>query len=270
MKKISFVFLVVALFSVFSDTASADHSWGSYHWARIANPLVLKLGDNVSSVWDTYLSQASSDWSASLALDTAVVTGQSSQKNCRPTAGRVEVCNNKYGNNGWLGIAQIWVNESHITQTVTKVNDTYFSRVPYNTAAWKQFVVCQEIGHAFGLDHQDENFSNINLGTCMDYTNDPNGLIKNQLSNEHPNQHDYDELGIIYTHFDSFTSALSSVFNKKTSASASVDGNDDNTDTSDKKEWGREMRKSNDGRSSFHERDLGKGNKVFTFVIWAE
>ncbi len=35
--------------------------------------------------------------------------------------------------------------------------------------------MCQEIGHDFGLDHQDENFNNPNLGTCMDYTNDPLG-----------------------------------------------------------------------------------------------
>ena len=54
-------------------------------------------------------------------------------------------------------------------------------------------VTCQEIGHTFGLDHQDENFTNTNLGTCMDYTNDPS-------TNQHPNQHDYDELASIYGH----------------------------------------------------------------------
>ena len=32
----------------------------------------------------------------------------------------------------------------------------------------------QEIGHTFGLDHQDENFSNANLGSCMDYV-EPGG-----------------------------------------------------------------------------------------------
>jgi hypothetical protein len=40
--------------------------------------------------------------------------------------------------------------------------------------------MCQEVGHTFGLDHQDENFNNTNLGTCMDYTNDPS-------TNQHPN-----------------------------------------------------------------------------------
>ena len=59
-------------------------------------------------------------------------------------------------------------------------------------------MICQEIAHDFGLDHQDENFSNPNLGTCMDYTSDPEG----PPSNEHPNQHDYDQLESIYSHLD--------------------------------------------------------------------
>jgi hypothetical protein len=57
-----------------------------------------------------------------------------------------------------------------------------------------------EIGHTFGLDHQDENFSNPNLGTCMDYTSDPDGP-----SNEHPNAHDDQQLETIYAHLDAST-----------------------------------------------------------------
>lgn len=267
-KKITLVVLAVLLLvlGVFSSSANANHSWGSYHWARTVNPFTLKLGDNVSSSWDNYLRTASSDWISSSVLDTSVVAGQSSSKNCRPTAGRVEVCNNKYGNNGWLGIAQIWVSGSHITKAVTKMNDTYFNTPTYNTPAWKQFVVCQEIGHTFGLDHQDENFSNTNLGTCMDYTNDPSGSLI-QLSNEHPNTHDYEELEIIYTHFDAFTSALSSVFNKKSSASKEVN---DDIDVSDAEEWGKEINKGKNRKESLYERNLDKNNKVFTFVIWAQ
>ena len=78
------------------------------------------------------------------------------------------------------------------------MNDTYFNTHKYNTPAWRQMVMCQEVGHTFGLDHQDENFDNANLGTCMDYTNDPS-------TNQHPNQHDYDELALIYKHLDSTT-----------------------------------------------------------------
>lgn len=275
-KKI-FILTVVLFIGAFAFTfnstnnASANHSWGGYHWARTVNPFTLKLGDNLSTAWKTYLGTASSDWNLSSVLDTIIVTGQSNPKNCRPTAGSVEVCNSKYGNNGWLGIAQIWISGSHIMQGTTKLNDTYFNTVKYNTPAWKQLVVCQEAGHTFGLDHQNENFSNVNLGTCMDYTNAPAGGIVSNFnygsSNEHPNTHDYDQLGIIYSHFDSFTSALSSVFSNKSSAPALAK---DDIDVTNEKEWGKSIRQSSDKKTSVFERDLGKGNKVFTFVIWAQ
>ena len=51
--------------------------------------------------------------------------------------------------------------------------------------------MCQEIGHDFGLNHQDVDFTNYNLGSCMDYTNSPD-------SNQKPNQHDYYQLELIY------------------------------------------------------------------------
>ncbi len=250
----------------FASVAFATHSWGVYHWARTANPLTLQLGDNVSSAWDGYLRTASSDWSATPAvLGTAVVAGQSDPKRCRPINGRVEVCNKTYGNNGWLGLAQIWIySNGHIAQGVVKVNDTYFNTPTYNTPAWRNLVMCQEIGHTLGLDHQDEISGNANRGTCMDYTSDPSGTIYSQLSNEHPNAHDYGQLATIYTHFDAFNSAVSTLFLARGNNKAN-----DDIDTSDAKEWGKEVRKSKDGKSSLHERDLGKGNKVFTFVIWA-
>jgi hypothetical protein len=176
-------------------TALANHSWGSYHWSRSANPFTLQVGNNVSGSWGSYLTTAVGDWAASDVLNLNLVHGNGSGSICSPTSGRIEVCNGAYGNTGWLGIAQIWDQNSHIIQATTKINDSYFGSPPYNTPAWKQMVMCQEVGHDFGLDHQDENFSNPNLGTCMDYTNDP-------TTNQHPNAHDYQELDIIYAHLD--------------------------------------------------------------------
>jgi len=180
---------------------SANHSWGGYHWARTTSSFTLKVGDNVNSTWDQYLDGAIADWSQSNVIDLTKVAGGARAKNCRPTAGRIEACNASYGHNGWLGVAQIWVNGLHITQATTKLNDTYFNTSTYNKPEWRRLVACQEIAHDFGLDHQDETFDNPNLGTCMDYTNNPLG----PPSNEHPNSHDYQELGIIYDHLDSTT-----------------------------------------------------------------
>src|SRR6266540_1791449 len=60
---------------MFDLVGRANHSWGGYHWARTSNPFTVKLGDNVSSTWDSALSTASSDWSKSTVLDTTVVAG---------------------------------------------------------------------------------------------------------------------------------------------------------------------------------------------------
>lgn len=258
-------FLIVALAS-FSTFVRATHSWGGFHWARTSNPFTLQLGDNLSSNWKSYLSTTSSDWSKSTVLDTTIALGGTNPKNCRATNGRVEVCNNKYGNNGWLGIAQIWLNGSHIVQGVTKMNDTYFNTARYNTSAWKNTVMCQEVGHTMGLDHQDENSSNTNLGTCMDYTDDPSGLIKTQLNNEHPNNHDYEELVTIYSHLDSFTTLKSGIQKMPTGLSRAeevISGDFDN-----RSDWGQEQK--NNGKVALYKRDLGGNLKLFTFVIWAQ
>lgn len=254
MKSRIFVFtlLIFFLFAfLFAFKANATHSWGGYHWARIANPFNLNLGDNVSLSWDAFLNTTSSDWSVSNVLGTSVVAGRAANKNCKATSGRVEVCNSKYGNNGWLGVASIWIRGLHITQGVVKVNDIYFNTPTYNTLAWRNLVMCQEVGHTLGLDHQDEDFNNPPLGTCMDYTSNP-------TSNQHPNQHDYDMLELIYAHLDS----IATIKNTFSSTKFEVDHNNIST-------LGKEIRTSKDKRTSLFEKDFGNGNKVFTFVIWA-
>lgn len=239
--------LVAAVAFGFVVTAAyATHSWGNYHWARTANPFTVNLGDSVSSAWDAYLAEASADWTQSSILDTAVVAG-GLKKNCGPVAGRVEVCNKKYGFSGWLGVATIWVSGDHITQGTVRLNDSYFGTTTYNKPEWRRLVMCQEVGHTFGLIHQDENFSNPNLGTCMDYTSAPLG----PPSNEHPNLHDYEQIEAIYTHLDSVTTVGQT--------SASQGNHNDAADVD-----------HGNNRTSRHEHDLGNGEKLATFIFWIE
>jgi len=255
---------VMGLILVAAESASAGHSWGSYHWGRTSNPFTLKLGDNVTSQWDSYLATTSSDWSASSVLDTTIVAGGTTARRCRPTSGRVEVCNAAYGPNGWLGVAQIWVSGSHIVQGTVKVNDTYFNTATYNTPEWRNLVMCQEVGHTLGLDHQDENFNNPNLGTCMDYTSDPS-------TNQHPNQNDFYELECIYAiQAVSNTHCISPGHTDSTPTVGASTTSKGNTNLDNPSEWGQIVRSAGNGRSVLYERDFGGGNKVFTFVVWAD
>jgi predicted Zn-dependent protease len=223
-----------------------SHSWGRYHWARTTNPFVVAVGDNVSALWDDDLKTAIADWSQSAVLDLTGVTGNGS--NCSPTAGRIEACNGNYGDNGWLGIARIWITRgSHIAQGVVQLNDFYWREYPYfYDDKWRLFVTCQEIGHTLGLDHVDEDFDNATQGTCMDYTNP---LTAADL---HPNAHDYEQLAEMYAHLDRFTS-VGSV------AAAPAAGADD---------WGALV--ASNGRVSLYVFDRGGGQQVVTRVIWAD
>ena len=198
-----FVALTVAALGVGASAApaGATHSWGGYHWARTANPFTLRVGDNVSAAWDGYLRTAATDWSKDTAgnpVNLNIVAGATKPRSCRVQTGHIEVCAARYGYNGWLGIASIWItSDLHIVKGTAKMNDTYYSLPQYDTPIWRGVVMCQEIGHTFGLDHQDE--SGADLHTCMDYADDPDA------DNTHPNRHDYEELALIYGHVDSTT-----------------------------------------------------------------
>lgn len=244
--------VTATVMTLLAGTASADHTWANYHWSRASNPFTLALGDNLSAVWDPYLRTTSSDWSVSNVLDTTIVAGQSSQRRCQAARGRVEVCNAAYGNNGWLGVASISVSGSHITSGSVRLNDTYFNTAQYNTTAWRNLVMCQEVGHIFGLDHQDEDFSNPNLGTCMDYTNSPS-------SNQHPNAHDYEQLQSIYSHTDA-----SSATAMESDAPPAME----QLYLAGPGQWGRVMSRYADGRPSRYELDFGRGHKIITHVFW--
>lgn len=260
------VFAAVSLAAVaFGTAAYANHNWRTYHWARTSNPFTVKLGNNLSSAWSSYLTDASNDWSMSSVLDTQVVRGSSSPATCPPTLGMVEVCNSNYGATGWLGIASVWTSGGHISQGTVKNNDYYFNQARYNTPSWRRFVTCQEVGHTFGLDHQDENFRNTNLGTCMDYTNDPTGLAgtNGTLNNEHPNQHDYEQLATIYSHLDSSNTA------GQATAAAKMPPAVRDVIIEGPGQWGRLIRGGREQGFSDYELDFGGGHKVYTHVIWA-
>jgi hypothetical protein len=233
-----------------SSTQQESHAWGGYHWGRTNNPFTLRIGDNVTSQWDAILDTTITDWSKSTITDLVKVTGQAKGR-CRGTLGRVEVCSNTYGKNGWLGLASIWISGgTHITQGTVKLNDTYMNTPRYDTTAWRNLVSCQEVGHMLGLDHQDENFENPSLGSCMDYTSDPS-------ANQHPNQHDYEQLQTIYAHLDATT----------TIGAEPTPGSEPAESPS---AWGELVSSSHGGRLATYVKEHGGGARMVTFVTWAD
>ncbi len=119
--------------------------------------------------------------------------------------------------------------------------------------------MCQEVAHTFGLGHQDEKFDNWNLGSCMDYTNDPDGGATYGPSNEHPNAHDFEQLETIYAHLDSTTTVGASVGMMPAWIS--------NVDLDTPAQWGRLV--ADYGGASVYVREFGGGIRIITHVTWA-
>jgi hypothetical protein len=272
--------LALLAFGVQVPSAFGDHSWGGYHWHRTSNPLALELGENVSAKWKVhqssncpddevpYLETASCDWNMSEYLETTVVKGKTNPRNCKPTDGRVEVCSDNYGFNGWLGLAQIWISGGHITKAIVKLNDSYFNTTTYDQPKWRFYAMCHEVGHTFGLSHQDEDFYNDNLGSCLDYTDDP----EREPANLHPNKHDYDQLKEIYdNHLDS-SSVASGPGNSGRGPGKSVSGFEFATYVRDDfaDDWGRVVAFTGNGQPRLFVKDLGDGDRRVTHVLWTE
>lgn len=254
LRSIAVAALVLALTAITPVQGAADHSWSTYHWGRTANPVTLQLGDNVSGSWDAHLATTSADWSVSSVLDTVVAPGGTTARKCRASSGRVEVCNAAYGKNGWLGLAQIWISGGHIVQGVAKMNDTYFDLPAYNNPSEKLHVMCQEIGHTFGLGHTSEDGSSQN--TCMDYYRN----VTDDGISTHPNAHDYEQLEAIYGgHLDSsntFKSAAGGTGARPLEGGPGF--REDGTPVG-----------AHPSRGDVYVTDLGAGRRIVTFITWA-
>lgn len=186
--------------------ASANHKWNRYHWETATGTVEVPVIDHTDSKWTGRVADAVNDWNdpkvvlgnSTTAPDVinATYVGAGYDAACNHVLHEIHVCNDAYGDVGWLGIASISIGVGrHIVAGSTKLNDTYFDGYPfYNTDVWRQLVTCQEIGHDFGLGHQNENFSTNLTDSCMEYTNTPTAIDKT------PDFHDYEMLGEIYAH----------------------------------------------------------------------
>ena len=277
------VLSAAACAAIVAAPAAAEHQWGSYHWSNDGNGVSLTIKHALrDSAWQPFYSEAITDWSNSsspLTLTDGGPSGTSSKK-CNPIAGQVLVCSDLYGYRGWLGVATIWASGDHITQGTTKLNDSYYSSPTYDTDGWRDLVMCQEIGHDFGLDHQDEAFDNPNLGTCMDYTNAPDGGGTYGSPNRAPNDHDYELLNAMYAHTHSGGGDGGDGGGWCNPRSPKCSGEQDaftfrevgkpapTTSEASSSDWGRAVAYDAAGRPDTFLLDLGNGRKKITHVFW--
>ncbi len=278
------LFVALVLVLVATVPAFASHGWGSYHWgkscATCAVPIkVYSSTTTTNTSWPTHLNKAifgdtsnpnttdQRGWDASIALTLSIATGATdsgTRSSCPAVNAAVRVCNYTYGSNGWLGLAQInTVSGSavHIAWGTAKMNDTYFNSGYPSTE--KRHVMCQEVGHTFGLGHTSTNGTSQN--TCMDYYQNTSST---NWTSTGPNQHDFDQI-LTQMHWGAKT-FLPEEAMQVTPMRFPGDG-----ELNEPWQWGTPVEFDPAGRPNLFKLDLGEdalGNEhaIWTRVIWAD
>lgn len=148
--------------------ATLNQSWNGWKWSRTGS-LEIKVGNNLSGVWQPYLTAAISQWNADPVIDFVAAAGNcSSGTTCNATCGMIQACSGSHGFNGWLGYACVWTSNTRIVQATIRMSDNDFASSKYNTAAWRAMTMCHELGHTIGLNHAGNTRSMLNIGSCAD------------------------------------------------------------------------------------------------------
>lgn len=181
MKKLLALTIAVVAVLTLVATASADHAWNGYHWpSDNLGPTV--VDKTSSSLFD--VPSAVAEWRD---LGTPIAPQMTSGK------GDVNVVVKRMNAN-WLGVARISVDSAgHIQAGRVELNRLYLNSLTFDE--WDH-VVCQELGHIWGLGH---NFDGPSGGTpddtCMN-----SSLHLGEFPA--PNIHDAEQLNAIYGHTD--------------------------------------------------------------------
>lgn len=181
MKKLLTLIVAATVMLALSTVASADHSWNNYHWP--SHNLAPTVVDQTSSpLFD--ITSAVAEWRD---LGTPIAPQMASSD------GDVEVVLKRMNAN-WLGVARISVDSAgHIQAGRVELNRLYLNSLTFDE--WDH-VVCQELGHIWGLDHNHDGPEGGSPDdTCMN-----SALHLGEFTA--PNVHDAEQLNTIYDHTD--------------------------------------------------------------------
>lgn len=169
---------------------------GNKFWytAELYPGLRLRVLNNLDERWRGTFETAISEWENgdpdALTLSVEDLDGFDSK--CNKVRDAMIVCNGDYGHTPWRGVNELSLEYGLIVASVARLNDYYLDS---ESDVTRQYVMCHELGHGFGLGHSDENSLNADLGDCMDYTVTPE-------NNLHPGTRNFELLEEMYGNVD--------------------------------------------------------------------
>jgi hypothetical protein len=149
------LFAIVALLAILLNAgpAQADTMPAGLRWHERPPFTVVVVSTLTDPTLSSILTIAADNWSASTTMD--YVFG------AVPKRGPYVTVYEGYYSAEWMAITSISNDRGWITGTSIYLNHTWMDNVGLNS---KQYVICQELGHALGLWHTDEQASCMGPG----------------------------------------------------------------------------------------------------------
>jgi hypothetical protein len=167
------VFVLATVVAAAACAASASAEWvgnSGYLWNTSA-PFSLTVESHADAAWTQRLAQSAADWSTSGIVFVSVAN-----------KGKVALYDGYYGTNQPCAWTQFWQHGGNLSHDAIYVNETCLAGW---SDYWKQYAICQELGHALGLpDHN----TTPSVSSCM----------APGLSAISPSTDDFAELALLY------------------------------------------------------------------------
>lgn len=147
---VAVVAVIAAVVPILVSSAQADWVWSTgYLWSGSA-PLSLTVTSHADANWTQMLTQSAADWSTSGVVRVGV-----------GSSGKIDLYDGYYGTGNPCAWTQYWQHGGHISHDAIYLNETCLASW---SDYWKQYAVCQELGHALGLpDHN----TTPTVASCM-------------------------------------------------------------------------------------------------------
>ena len=160
-----------------STGAWASHRWGCWKYANASINFFNGATGDYGAIFNEEARTDSNSWHNFTDLSLTPVGASGTTDHMNAFAG-------SYGQNGWLGIAEIRrASGCTVLEGRARLNRSYLDSGSYSRTN-KKHVACQEVGHLFGLNHNRGSST-----TCM------NDQI---LTAPQPNTHDRDLINSLY------------------------------------------------------------------------